>query len=57
MTCRTVISRGLIAGLSYSEMWHMEPGFVIDMFTGRMKYDDQQHGIKRVKEPQCIKLG
>ena len=53
MTYRTVVSRGLIAGLTYSEMRRMRPGFVIDMFMGRLKYDDQQHGIRRKKEPRC----
>ena len=53
MTCRTVISRGLISGLSWTEMRHMVPGFVIDMVSARMKYDDQEHGIRRVKEPRC----
>lgn len=31
----------------------MQPGFVIDMFVQRMRYDDQQHGIRRVHEPRC----
>lgn len=53
MTLRTVISRGLIAGLAYAEMKHMQPGFVIDLFVYRMRYDDQEHGIKRVREPRC----
>lgn len=53
MSCRTVISRGLIAGLTYTEMRHMSPGFVIDMFAGRLRYDDQEHGIKRVRQPRC----
>ena len=53
MTYRTMISRGLIAGLTYAETRSMRPGAVIDMFIYRQRYDDQQHGIKRVREPRC----
>lgn len=53
MTYRSVVSHGLIAGLTYSEMRRMQPGFVIDMFVNRMRYDDQQHGIKRKRQPLC----
>lgn len=57
MTYRMMVSRGLIAGLTYSETRSMRPGAVIDMFLYRQRYDDQQHGIKRVKEPQCYEIG
>lgn len=53
MSFRVVVSRGLIAGLTYSEMRNMRPGFVIDMFVMRMRYDDQQHGIRRKRQPLC----
>lgn len=53
MTLRTVISRGLIAGLTYAEMMRMRPGFVIDMYIARQRYDDEQHGIRRKKQARC----
>lgn len=53
MTYRTMISRGLIAGLTYAETKNMRPGAVIDLFIYRQRYDDQQHGIKRAREPRC----
>jgi len=42
-----VIHYGLTAGLRFSEMGKMAPGLVCDLFILRMRYDDQQHGIKR----------
>lgn len=39
LTVREIYSKGLIAGLSYSEMRHLEPGFILDMFAMRFKYD------------------
>lgn len=39
MTSRALYSRGLIAGLSYTEMRHMLPGMILDMFAYRAKYD------------------
>lgn len=53
MTVRALFARGLIAGLHYAEMRRLQPGFVIDMFMARMQYDDQQHGIRRVRQPRC----
>lgn len=47
MTFRKIVSRGLIAGLTYTEMQEMRPGFVLDCFFQRMEYDDVMHGIKR----------
>ena len=47
MTYRQVVSYGLTAGLSYSEMQDLEPGFVLDCFILRRNYDDLMHGIRR----------
>ena len=47
MTFRKIISYGLIAGLTYTEMMDMQPGFVIDCYVFRQNYDDVLHGIKR----------
>ena len=38
MTERDIYSMGLIAGLSYTEMRHMLPGFIMDMGSMRMKW-------------------
>ena len=50
MTVRTIIHYGLVAGLAYSEMWALVPGLICDLYVLRQGYDDQQHGIKRVKK-------
>lgn len=47
MTFRRIVSWGLIAGLTYTEMQGMQPGFILDAFILRRNYDDQMHGIKR----------
>lgn len=47
MTYRKIISFGLIAGLTYTEMQDLLPGFVIDCYIRRRDYDDQMHGIRR----------
>lgn len=31
----------------------MRPGVVMDLFIYRMRYDDMEHGIKRVRKPRC----
>lgn len=50
MTYRYIVSCGLIAGLAYTEMTDMLPGFILDCFIRRRNYDDQMHGIKRGEE-------
>lgn len=45
-----MIHYGLTAGLTFSEMHRMAPGLVCDLYVYRMRYDDQQHGIRRKKE-------
>ena len=50
MTYRYIVSCGLIAGLSYTEMADMNPGFVLDCFIRRRNYDDMMHGIRRGDE-------
>ena len=47
MTARKLIGYGLIAGLTYDEIMRCQPGAVLDWYIMRMRYDDQQHGIKR----------
>ena len=39
LTTREIYSKGLIAGLSYTEMRHMLPGMIMDCFVWRSKYD------------------
>lgn len=41
---------GLTAGLTYSEMGRMPPGLVCDLYVMRLRYDDEEHGIKRKKQ-------
>lgn len=38
---------GLTAGLSYHEMGRMAPGLICDLYVMRLRYDDEEHGIKR----------
>lgn len=52
MTARKLIGYGLIAGLRYDEIMRLAPGAVLDFYIMRLKYDDQQHGIKR-KNPHA----
>ena len=49
LTCRRLLSFGLAAGLSLSEMKPMPPGLVMDLYLYHRQYDDEQHGIKREK--------
>ena len=50
MTFRKIVSYGLIAGLTYTEMLDLPPGFVLDCYIRRQDYDDMMHGIKRGEE-------
>lgn len=52
MTARKLIGCGLIAGLTYDEIMGQKPGAVLDWYIMRLKYDDQQHGVKR-KNPNA----
>ena len=47
MTYRKIVSWGLIAGLTYTELQDMAPGFVIDAYILRRNYDGQMHGVRR----------
>ena len=49
MTARKCVGYGLIAGLTFEEIKASAPGFILDMYLMRMRYDDEQHGIKRKK--------
>lgn len=50
MTFRRIISWGLIAGITYTEMQELPPGILLDEYVYRRQYDDQQHGIRRGEE-------
>lgn len=52
MTARKLIGYGLIAGLRFDEIMRLPPGAVLDFYIMRLKYDDQQHGVKR-KNPHA----
>lgn len=47
MTYRRIVSFGLIAGLTYTEMQDMTPGFVLDCYVLRRDYDENMSGIRR----------
>lgn len=42
-----MIGFGLIAGLTLQETLASTPGFILDIYLMRRKYDDAQHGITR----------
>lgn len=42
-----MLSWGLIAGLTYTEMQGMVPGLVLDLYIRRRDYDYLLHGIQR----------
>lgn len=41
---RRVIGYGMIAGLSMAEVLASAPGFVMDMYAIRLRYDAAMHG-------------
>ncbi len=43
---REFFAYALIAGISVEEARHMEPGFLMDMYLIRAKYDAQMAGAK-----------
>jgi len=45
-----VASYGLIAGMSVHDMRRSCPGYVLDMYVYRQRYDDEQHGIRRKRQ-------
>lgn len=57
MTPRTVTSYGLIAGVGYTEMRTLAPGLLCDLYVLRMRYDDQQHGLKRKEKKNPLRAG
>lgn len=50
MTFRRITAWGLIAGLAYTDMRDMTPGFILDCYILRRNYDDMMHGIQRGEE-------
>lgn len=47
---RRVCSYGLIAGLTYTEMLRMEPGYILYLFKKRVKYDQMMNlGVQLAK--------
>ena len=53
MTFRQFTAYGLVAGLGLSEMQSLAPGMICDLYIYRMRYDDEQHGIKRARRQRC----
>lgn len=49
MRARRVMSCGLIAGMTMTEIRRSAPGMVMDMFLWRQDYDLALHGMKRKK--------
>lgn len=47
---REVYGMGLYAGLTYTEMRHMFPGFILDMYVYHMKNEAQLLGPKTVRK-------
>jgi hypothetical protein len=45
-----VLHYGLTAGLTYTEMGTMPPGLICDLYVMRLRYDDEEHGIKRRRQ-------
>lgn len=39
ITTRQILHYGVIAGLSIRDMWELAPGFILDAFARRAKYD------------------
>lgn len=50
LTVRDIYSMGLIAGLSYTEMYRMLPGFILDMAYKRMDYDSRMSYGKSIRK-------
>lgn len=42
-----VTAFGLIAGVQLQEMRTLAPGFLVDLFIYRRKYDERLHGVSR----------
>lgn len=49
MTFRRILHYGLTAGLTYTEMRKLTPGLICDLYIMRLRYDDEEHGIRRQK--------
>lgn len=49
MKARRVMSCGLIAGMTLTEVRRSPPGLIMDMFLYRQDYDFRLHGLKRKK--------
>lgn len=45
ISTRQIYAYGLIAGLRYDEMRELVPGFILDCFQRRMKYDQSMAAI------------
>lgn len=50
MTERNIYSCGLIAGLRMSEMRHMTPGFILDMYYWKCDYDCKMSYGKSIRK-------
>ena len=49
MTDRQIYSCGLTAGLTMTEMRHMTPGFILDMYFWRVEYDSRMNYGKSIR--------
>lgn len=49
MTARELYGYALIAGIGIREAGRMEPGFVMDMFGVRGRYDARMSGLKSAR--------
>lgn len=49
MTARELYGYALIAGIGIREAARMEPGFVMDMFGVRGRYDARMNGLKSAR--------
>lgn len=44
-----LLHMGLMAGLTEEQAWMTNPGRIADLYLWKRDYDDEQHGIKRIK--------
>lgn len=50
MTVREIIGCGLIAGIKVNDARRMTPGFVMDMYATRARYDAKMSGLRKKRE-------
>ena len=45
-----MVTYGMMCGMTEEAAWRCCPGKLWDMFLWRREYDDEIHGVKRVRE-------